>query len=92
MWPDRMIVGADDERVVLKMRALFAPFTATTERDAIAGEVARRGIDVEFAVFSTPQFLKEGAAVVCHCRGQCGSAPSINCSRSSTFTKRTTLL
>ncbi|HEX6364120.1 MAG TPA: UDP-glucose/GDP-mannose dehydrogenase family protein [Albitalea sp.] len=32
MRPDRIIVGADDERAVLLMRALYAPFTRSHER------------------------------------------------------------
>lgn len=37
--------------------------TADKVRAAIAAELARRAIDVEFAVVSNPEFLKEGAAV-----------------------------
>ena len=37
--------------------------TADRVRAAIAGEIERRGIDIEFAVVSNPEFLKEGAAV-----------------------------
>src|SRR5450631_1832143 len=37
--------------------------TADRVRDAIAAELARRGVDVTFAVASNPEFLKEGAAV-----------------------------
>lgn len=37
--------------------------TAAKVKDAIAGEIARRGVDVEFDVASNPEFLKEGAAI-----------------------------
>ncbi len=37
--------------------------TADKVRAAIAAELARRAIDVEFAVVSNPEFLKEGAAI-----------------------------
>ncbi|MFN4116779.1 MAG: UDP-glucose dehydrogenase family protein, partial [Inhella sp.] len=37
--------------------------TADQVRAAVAEELARRGVDVPFAVVSNPEFLKEGAAV-----------------------------
>jgi UDPglucose 6-dehydrogenase len=37
--------------------------TADKVREAIAGELAKRGADLPFAVVSNPEFLKEGAAV-----------------------------
>jgi UDPglucose 6-dehydrogenase len=37
--------------------------TADKVREAIAGELARRGVRHEFSVVSNPEFLKEGAAV-----------------------------
>ena len=37
--------------------------TAGRVRDAIAAELANRGLDLPFAVASNPEFLKEGAAV-----------------------------
>jgi UDPglucose 6-dehydrogenase len=37
--------------------------TADKVRAAVAAELARRGVDVDFAVVSNPEFLKEGAAV-----------------------------
>ncbi len=37
--------------------------TADTVRAAIADELAARGVQVDFAVVSNPEFLKEGAAV-----------------------------
>lgn len=37
--------------------------TADRVKSAIRGELKRRGVDVEFAVVSNPEFLKEGAAV-----------------------------
>lgn len=37
--------------------------TADRVREAIAEELARRGVNVSFAVASNPEFLKEGAAV-----------------------------
>lgn len=37
--------------------------TADRVREAIAGELARRGLPPDFSVVSNPEFLKEGAAV-----------------------------
>lgn len=37
--------------------------TADLVREAIAGELARRGVSYPFSVVSNPEFLKEGAAV-----------------------------
>jgi UDPglucose 6-dehydrogenase len=37
--------------------------TADRVREAVRAELARRGVEVEFAVVSNPEFLKEGAAV-----------------------------
>ncbi|GAB1595978.1 UDP-glucose dehydrogenase family protein [Lysobacter claricitrinus] len=37
--------------------------TADKVRDAIASELAARGVDIEFGVASNPEFLKEGDAV-----------------------------
>ena len=37
--------------------------TADRVRDAIAQELAARGVSLEFAVVSNPEFLKEGAAI-----------------------------
>jgi UDPglucose 6-dehydrogenase len=37
--------------------------TADRVRETIAAELARRGVDLTFAVASNPEFLKEGAAV-----------------------------
>ena len=37
--------------------------TADRVRETIAAELARRGVDLPFAVASNPEFLKEGAAV-----------------------------
>ncbi|MGY3264755.1 UDP-glucose dehydrogenase family protein [Lysobacter sp. HA35] len=37
--------------------------TADKVRDAIAAELAKRGVDIEFGVASNPEFLKEGDAV-----------------------------
>ena len=37
--------------------------TGDAVRETLAGELARRGLDLRFAVVSNPEFLKEGAAV-----------------------------
>jgi UDPglucose 6-dehydrogenase len=37
--------------------------TADKVRQVVAGELAKRGMEVEFSVVSNPEFLKEGAAV-----------------------------
>lgn len=37
--------------------------TADKVREAIAGELKRRGVDVPFSIVSNPEFLKEGAAI-----------------------------
>lgn len=37
--------------------------TAAKVRDAIQGELDKRGVDIEFSVASNPEFLKEGAAI-----------------------------
>jgi UDPglucose 6-dehydrogenase len=37
--------------------------TADRVREAVRAELARRGVEVEYAVVSNPEFLKEGAAV-----------------------------
>ena len=37
--------------------------TAALVREAIAGELAQRGVELEFDVVSNPEFLKEGAAI-----------------------------
>lgn len=37
--------------------------TADKVRNAIAGELQKRGVDVAFSVVSNPEFLKEGAAI-----------------------------
>jgi UDPglucose 6-dehydrogenase len=37
--------------------------TADKVRAAVSGELAKRGVDLPFAVVSNPEFLKEGAAV-----------------------------
>lgn len=37
--------------------------TADRVRAAVAGELAARGLDIEFCVASNPEFLKEGAAI-----------------------------
>jgi UDPglucose 6-dehydrogenase len=52
-----------DHYVVVVDKSTVPVGTADKVRTAIAEELARRGVDVEFAVVSNPEFLKEGAAV-----------------------------
>lgn len=49
--------------VVVVTKSTVPVGTAQRVRDAIAGELAARGADIEFDVASNPEFLKEGAAV-----------------------------
>ena len=52
----------NDYRVVVD-KSTVPVGTADRVRDAIAGELKKRGVNVEFSVVSNPEFLKEGAAI-----------------------------
>ncbi|MCD6733206.1 MAG: UDP-glucose/GDP-mannose dehydrogenase family protein [Burkholderiaceae bacterium] len=51
------------DRCVVVDKSTVPVGTADRVREAIAGELARRGVAHEFAVVSNPEFLKEGAAI-----------------------------
>ncbi len=52
-----------DRPVVIVDKSTVPVGTADKVRAAIAGELVKRGVDIEFAVISNPEFLKEGAAI-----------------------------
>ncbi len=52
----------DDFKVVVD-KSTVPVGTADLVREAIAEEIAARGLDIAFAVVSNPEFLKEGAAI-----------------------------
>jgi UDPglucose 6-dehydrogenase len=52
-----------DRPVVIVDKSTVPVGTADKVRAAIAGELDKRGLNIEFAVISNPEFLKEGAAI-----------------------------
>jgi UDPglucose 6-dehydrogenase len=57
-------IGQNLSRPVVVVNKSTVPVgTADRVRQAIAGELAARGVSIEFEVVSNPEFLKEGAAV-----------------------------
>lgn len=59
----RTIGSLIDEPVVVVDKSTVPVGTADQVRSTIAAELERRGVEVEFAVVSNPEFLKEGAAI-----------------------------
>lgn len=59
----RTIGSLIDSPVVVVDKSTVPVGTADRVRDAIDAELARRGLQVDFAVVSNPEFLKEGAAI-----------------------------
>ncbi len=59
----RTIGSLIEERVVVVDKSTVPVGTADRVRETIDAELARRGAQVEFAVVSNPEFLKEGAAI-----------------------------
>jgi len=57
-------IGQHIDRYTVVVNKSTVPVgTADRVRDAIAGELAKRGVSIEFDVVSNPEFLKEGDAV-----------------------------
>lgn len=58
-------IGAhlDREGVLVVLKSTVPVGTQARVRETIAAELARRGLALDFAVVSNPEFLKEGAAV-----------------------------
>ncbi|WP_426271621.1 UDP-glucose dehydrogenase family protein [Dyella kyungheensis] len=57
-------IGEHIDRYTVVVNKSTVPVgTADRVRDAIAGELAKRGVAIEFNVVSNPEFLKEGDAV-----------------------------
>ena len=52
-----------DEYRLIVTKSTVPVGTAEKVRNAIAGELAKRGVDQDFSVASNPEFLKEGAAI-----------------------------
>jgi UDPglucose 6-dehydrogenase len=52
-----------DRPVVVVDKSTVPVGTADKVRAAIAGELDKRGVNIEFSVISNPEFLKEGAAI-----------------------------
>lgn len=52
-----------DKYIVLVTKSTVPVGTARKVRQAIAEELEKRGVDVEFDVASNPEFLKEGSAI-----------------------------
>lgn len=52
-----------DESVVVVNKSTVPVGTASLVQEAVAAELAARGVQVHFSVVSNPEFLKEGAAV-----------------------------
>ncbi len=52
-----------NEPVVVVDKSTVPVGTADKVRDAIAGELDARGVEIDFDVISNPEFLKEGAAI-----------------------------
>jgi UDPglucose 6-dehydrogenase len=48
---------------VIAVKSTVPVGTCERVRDVIAGEIAKRGLDIPFDIASNPEFLKEGAAV-----------------------------
>lgn len=59
----RTIGSLIDERVVVVDKSTVPVGTADHVREAIDAELARRGVRIDYAVVSNPEFLKEGAAI-----------------------------
>jgi UDPglucose 6-dehydrogenase len=51
------------KRTVVVDKSTVPVGTADRVREAIAAELTRRGVQIDFAVASNPEFLKEGAAI-----------------------------